>query len=160
MIDMRDPWYTADVEKQMMTPVVPQLDRSILATHLQKMKRGDTFTSAIPPDRFELAISALQQGVFGQWLGDNSVLYPIEALDGVEELPPVWLLHGKQDNVVPIEGSYRFEKAMRERLPEVDLLTTYVDGDHGFDNREGIDIETDWIEEGVGFVEKYWPVKV
>jgi acetyl esterase/lipase len=157
MIDMRDPHYTGDYEKHIFTPAAPQLDRSILRSYLENMKKGETITSAVPPDRVTIVISALQQGSFGKMLGDDSALYPLEVLDNTAALPPIWILHGTGDTVIPVEGSYKFEKAVKEKLPETKLHLTYQPGDHGFDNVESIGLETDWVKEGVDFIAKYWP---
>ncbi|KAK5174959.1 uncharacterized protein LTR77_000095 [Saxophila tyrrhenica] len=157
MIDMRDRWYTEDYEKQIFSPPAPQLDRAVLQEYLKTMEKGKTITSAVPPERTQLVLSSLQQGMYGSWLGEDRKLYPIEALEGVERLPPVWVLHGKGDTIIPAEGSYRFEKAVREQVKGVELHVTYVEGDHGFDGAEGIGLETDWVREGVEFVGRYWP---
>jgi acetyl esterase/lipase len=157
MIDMRDPHYTGDYEKQIFTPTAPQLDRSILREYLNNMTPGQTITSAVPPDRVPIVISSLQQGAFGKMLGNDSTLYPIEALDNVDNLPPIWLLHGTGDTVIPVEGSYKFEKALKQKMPSAKLHTSYQPGDHGFDNDDSITLSTPWVDAGVDFVSQYWP---
>lgn len=159
MIDMRDPYYTEDYEKQIFTPVAPQLPKDILADHISNLKGSEVVTSAMPPDRVPLVISSLQQGRFGEILGDDSSLYPIEVLDSIDSMPPTWILHGKEDTVILAEGSYQYEKALREKLPEAKLHVSYQSGDHGFDNGPDTSLETEWVKEGVEFIEQCWPRK-
>ena len=157
MIDMRAPWYTGDFEKQIFTPVAPQLDRSILEKYMTELRDESTVTSAVPPDRVPLVISALQQGKFGELLGDNSSLYPLELLDNVTDLPTTWILHGTGDTVIPVEGTYNFEKKLKEKLPQAKAHFTYESGDHGFDNAPDVSIGTPWIREGVEYIKQSWP---
>ena len=157
MIDMRDPYYTGDYEKQIFTPVAPQQPRHILSDYLANLKPGQVVTSGTPPDRVPLVVSSVQQGSFGKLFGDDSILYPLEVLDNVTELPPTWILHGKGDTVIPIEGSYKYEKKLREKLPSAKLHVSYQPGDHGFDNDPAISLNTEWVKEGVEFIEQFWP---
>ena len=159
MIDMRDRYWTEDYEKQIFTPVAPQLPKNVLADYVSNLKGSEVVASAVPPDRVPLVISSLQQGRFSEFFGQDSSLYPIEVLDDVTDLPPTWLLHGTGDSVVPVEGSYRYEKALKDKLPDAKLHVSYRPGDHGFDNDASVSLQTDWVSEGVQFIEKFWPKK-
>lgn len=160
MIDLRNQYYTDNYEKQIFTPVAPQLDRAILAGYLADMKNDATITSATPPDRVPLVISALQQGAFARFFGNDSSLYPLEVLDGISRLPPTWILHGTGDTVIPVDGTYKYEKKVREMFPNAKLHVHYDEGsDHGFDNAEGISMSTGWVEQGLGFISTYWPAR-
>jgi acetyl esterase/lipase len=159
MIDMRDPHYTGDYEKHLFTPVAPQLPRSILRDYISNLKGREVVSSAVPPDRVPLVISSLQQGKFGEIFGEDSSLYPIEVLDSVTDLPPTWILHGTGDTVIPVEGTYKYEKRLREKLPDAKLHVTYRPGDHGFDNDPSVSLQTDWVKEGVEFIDSFWPRK-
>ena len=157
MIDLRAPHYTADSEKHLFNPTAPQLDRSILQNYMANLKTSKVRSSALPPDRVPLVISSLQQGVWGKMFGEDSSLYPIEMLDKVTEMPPTWLMHGTGDTVVPVEGSYKYEKALKDKLPNAKLHVSYREGDHGFDNVPGVSLESDWIQQGVEFIGECWP---
>ena len=159
MIDLRDRYWTDDYEKQIFTPGAPQLPKSILADYVSNLKGGEVVASAVPPDRVPLVISSLQQGRFSEFFGQDRSLYPIEVLDGVTDLPPTWLLHGTGDTVVPVEGSYKYEKALKEKLPSAKLHVSYQPGDHGFDNDPSVSLQSEWVKEGVKFIEKSWPKK-
>lgn len=161
MIDLRDKYYTTAYEKQLFAPTAPQLDPSVFRAYVDSMTPGAVITSALPPDRFQLVVSILQQGLFGKYFGPDRRLYPMEALDSLtdgEELPPTWVMHGTADTGIPVEGTYRYEKRLKERLPRAKTLFHYEEGaDHGFDNAEGVGLQTDWVKKGVKFVEQYWP---
>lgn len=157
MIDMRDRYYTEAYEKQIFTPVAPPLPRSILQDYIANMQSSTVVSSAVPPDRVPLVISCLQQGQVAELLGRDSSLYPLEMLDKTNNMPPTWILHGKGDTVVPVEGSYKYEKALKERLPHAKLHVSYQSGDHGFDNDPSVSLATDWVQEGVKFIEQFWP---
>ena len=104
-----------------------------------------------------MVISSLQQGSWGKFLGDDSVLYPLEMLHKVDNLPPTWLLHGKDDTVIPTDSSYKYKKKVKEVLPDAKLHVSYEPGDHGFDNDPTIGLDTGWVKEGVDFIEQFWP---
>lgn len=157
MIDMRDAHYTSDYEKKLFDPPIPQLDRSILADFMANLTGNEVVTSAIPPARSEIFASMLQQGSFGGFFGDDAVLYPIEVLETVYRVPPTWILHGRQDSVIPAAGTHKYAEALKAKLPDARLHLSYRDGDHGFDNEPPATLGEDWVKEGVEFVTQYWP---
>ncbi len=158
MIDMRDPHYTEDYEKHLFTPTAPQLDRSILKNYLKSMKAGDVVTTATPPDRVPLVISFMQQGVYKTHFGDDGILYPLEVLDTVDDLPPTWIFHGDADTVIPVDGTHKYEKLLKEKLPDAKVRFHYEkDADHGFDNASSVSLDTEWVKDGVDFISQYWP---
>lgn len=159
MIDLRNRWYTEDFEKQIFRPPLPQLDRSILVDHVANLRGDEVITSPSPPARQELFMSMLQQGSFGKFFGDDGALYPIEVLDKLEtgKIPPTWILHGKDDSVIPIEGSYKYVEALRKAHPDAEIHVSYQPGDHGFDGDPSVNLESDWVKEGLSFIGKYWP---
>lgn len=157
MVDLRDGHYTGDYEKAIFDPPLPQLDRSVLRDYVADLKGDEVVTSGIPPAREELFISMLQQGSFGKFFGDDSTLYPIEVLNKIERVPPTWILHGKSDSAIPIEGTYRYVEKLETKHPGAKLHLSYRDGDHGFDNSPPAMLEEDWVREGVEFVHQYWP---
>lgn len=156
MIDLRDKHYTADYEKQIFVPPIPQLDRSILRDFLANLKGDEVVTSAIPPARSEIFASMLQQGSLGKFFGDDTSLYPIEVLDKVDQVPPTWILHGVQDSVIPIAGTSAYAETLKKEHPEAKLHLSYREGDHGFDNEPPAKLEDEWVQEGCEFIARYW----
>lgn len=157
MVDLRDRYYTEDYEKQVYDPPASQLDRGILREFVEILKGDEVVSSAIPPARSELFLSMLQQGSFGTFFGDDSSLYPIEVLDKVDRVPPTWVLHGKGDSAVPIDGTYEYVEQLKAKHPNAKLHLSYEEGDHGFDNEPPAKLDDDWVKEGVQFIADYWP---
>lgn len=168
MLDPRDSFFTKPYVKHTFDPPVPQIPTQVLAGHRAGLKGNETVSSAIPLARVPLAISMVQQGLVEELLGGERALYPIDLLDdGMikgSQLPPLWILHGKQDSAVLIEGTKRFLEKLREVAPDAAVHTSFEDGDHGFDGHAPGDgkaatLDTPWVAEGIKFVEKYWPAK-
>lgn len=157
MVDLRDRHYTGDYEKQLFVPPLPQLDRSILRDYVANLKGDEIVTSAIPPARSELFASMIQQGSFGKFFGNDSRLYPLEILDTVESIPPTWILHGKEDSIIPIAGTYEYVENLKDKRPDAVLHLSYRPGDHGFDNEPPATLNDEWVKEGVDFANEYWP---
>jgi dienelactone hydrolase len=114
--------------------------------------------------RFPIVASTIQQGRTLEFWGDDRELFPLEQFEDGKvpaSLPPVWLLHGRQDSAVPVEGTFKFIDVLKPHL-ENKLHVSIEDGDHGFDNHapdtgEAATLQTGWVQEGVKFVEQHWP---
>lgn len=81
-------------------------------------------------------------------MDDNSAVYMIDRIKA-----PVLLLHGKEDDIVPIEQSERMEKAMRAAGKDVKYVV-FEKGDHSF--QKGT-LKTYLTELGA-FLDKHLPV--
>ncbi|WPH04172.1 Hypothetical protein R9X50_00706000 [Acrodontium crateriforme] len=166
MLDLRDGHYTKRYEKKLFDPPAPTVNESVLRDFVGNLSGDEIVTSAVPPERLLLVLSVLQQGRTMEFLGSERELYPIEMLDeAATKLPPVWVLHGKQDSVVPAVGTERFAAALREKYPGAKLHVSLQEGEHGFDNHapvtnEAASLKTDWVQKGVEFIEQFWPVTV
>ncbi|KAH6635000.1 Alpha/Beta hydrolase protein [Chaetomium sp. MPI-SDFR-AT-0129] len=73
-------------------------------------------------------------------------------------LPPIWVVQGTEDTVVPKEGTDEMVKRLREEGPEgTEVRYTVREGGHGFDIPlrlgEG---EEGWVREGVEWVRGFW----
>ncbi|TKA77245.1 hypothetical protein B0A55_06143 [Friedmanniomyces simplex] len=165
MLDLRAAHYTEAYVKHIFNPPVPQIPGHVLADYLAGLKGGEIVTSAIPLARVPLAMSMVQQGRFEELFGGERSLYPLDLLeDGAMDsvrLPAMWIMHGKQDSAVPVEGTHRFVEKLRESVPGVEVHVSLEEGEHGFDNHapgsgEAATLETGWVAEGLGFVERYW----
>lgn len=159
MLDLRDAHYTADHEKRLFDPPMPQLDRALLRDFVAGLRGDEVVSSAVPPARGELFASMLQQGSYGRFFGEASELYPLDVLGrGAWVPPPTWILHGEGDTVIPVEGTHRYVEVLRERCPAAAVHVSVREGDHGFDNVPPPAALSDgWVKEGTDFVEKYWP---
>lgn len=81
-------------------------------------------------------------------MDENSAAYMVDRIKG-----PVLLLHGKEDDIVPIEQSERMEKAMREAGKDVKYVV-FPKGDHSF----GKGTLLTYLTELGAFLDKHLPV--
>ncbi|KAK5120213.1 hypothetical protein LTR85_006419 [Meristemomyces frigidus] len=164
MLDMHAPQFMEKYEKQLFTPPAPQLPVHILDDFLQNLKGNEVVTSATPPERLPLGLVILQQGRTAEFFGTDRSLYPLDMLDDMTSMPPTWILHGKDDSAVPVQGTRNYAAELHRKLPEARLHLSLEEGEHGFDNHgpngEPASLETDWVKKGADFIERYWPVSV
>ncbi|CAK1366708.1 unnamed protein product [Cercospora beticola] len=79
----------------------------------------------------------------------------MQILDEVDSLPPIWIIHGAQDTLVPSASSTNFVHKVQRKMPSVPVKLTLRTGDHGVDL--GCTVEEDWVREGCEFVAQFWP---
>lgn len=104
-----------------------------------------------------LALSIIQHGRFLEFYGTDTKLFPIENVSRVKELPPfVWVIHGKQDCLVPFVGSERFLDEIKKQHSGANVRFDAHDGDHGFDNDPACSISSGWLKEAVDELLKHW----
>ncbi|EME84087.1 uncharacterized protein MYCFIDRAFT_202888 [Pseudocercospora fijiensis CIRAD86] len=163
MVDMRSPHFTQKYEKQLME--TPQIDPQILDEYVVKMKPGSIVTSRIPPEGSEFVAIMFQQGSFPKYFGTEKELHPLEMLETATSFPPIWLIHGTKDSMVPVASTEKFAAALEKVLPDTPSYVTMQEGEeHGFDLHDAASggpasLETDWVKSGLEFVDKYWPDK-
>ena len=160
MIDMKGRHFGEKYDKPLFDAgtIPPEL----LDQHLSNMKKGEVVTSRLPPDGSALVGIMIQQAGFPKYLGSDSSLYPLDLLDtvAVKTLPPMWILHGRDDEVVPVDGTEKFVERLSQKYPEViypdgRLMLTVEAGGHGFD--ESVTQDTEWVKAGLEWVGDYWP---
>ncbi|GAB1197566.1 hypothetical protein APSETT444_006863 [Aspergillus pseudonomiae] len=142
LVDVKSPHFTDQTEKAVFS--MPATPRDTLARHIKQIHEQEEATSkkvvvSAPTDakRTQLMFSVCQHGLFGQFFpGDAIELYPLERLDAGARFPRggVLVLHGRNDSVVPVEGSY----ILRDKIEGVDCNLRFQlvvrDGEHGFDH--------------------------
>lgn len=114
-------------------------------------------TSSIPPDRIPLVVDIIRRGSLGKLLGEDPSLYPLESVECITTFPPLWVIHGCEDRLVPVEGTEKFVRVLREAVPSAQVHESYRPGPHGFDNEPSVSVEESWIQEGLGLMAPYWP---
>lgn len=102
----------------------------------------------------------LQQGYCARFLGKiergSYELDIIKALDiSSRPFPPIWVIHGLDDSVVPVLCAKNFVKKLQQVQKDSPILVSLLPGDHGFDLKSNID--EDWVREGCLFINNYWP---
>lgn len=160
MLDLRDRFYCEAYEKVIFNPPASQLGTEVVDRHLEKIEGRDlTVISVFPPERTPLVIAAMQHGMLEKWMGDTRDLHPLEVLDVKRIQTPMWILHGLEDNVVPIEGTYKFVEKVQSASTDCEIHVSYETGMRGFDNQEETTLDTPWVRSGLTFLEKFWPCR-
>ncbi|ETS77693.1 hypothetical protein PFICI_09755 [Pestalotiopsis fici W106-1] len=159
MIDMHSDYYNTRFEKTIVG--VPNISEDVIDAALQSFHAHKHYvTEADPPTRLDLAISIVQNGRLGEFLGSEEILYPLDLLRSgdkeiaVSKLPPLFILHGEQDTAVPVHGTVEFVERVRDIAPDVKLHIALRPGDHGFDAEASTG--EPWLQVGLDFVSRAW----
>ncbi|KAL1311779.1 hypothetical protein AAFC00_001863 [Neodothiora populina] len=153
MIDLEDRHYTEAYPKNLFgTPRV----ESAVEDYLKTFKPGTIRSSATDVDStWMFVVEVMRQGRYLEFLGTDKNLFPMRLIDEAESLPPFWFISGKDDELVPIDGTERFIAKIKEKHPETPFLYTLEPGPHGFD--VGNVLSDAWVKQGCEFLDKYWP---
>ncbi|PYH79674.1 alpha/beta-hydrolase [Aspergillus uvarum CBS 121591] len=126
-----------------------------------------TFTDL--PDRLDLMNAAMRTGRIAEMFArgvdpahdpERSLRYPMERLDDSSISIPrggIAILHGREDEVVPVEDSVRFVAKAKMVLRAEDagkVVVTVREGGHGFDTPVGLG--DGWLWESLGGVVGGW----
>ena len=142
-VDLMSDHFTTAKETPLMGIFMPE---SAVTDHVAQIVPGAIESSAFPPVRLDLMLGAIQNGQFielyerGTGGADRVLRYPFEKLDQKDVKIPtggIAIIHGKQDDIVPPEGSERFVAKARgatQGRPGGDkIVLTTQEGGHGFD---------------------------
>ena len=77
---------------------------SVLDNHLNAMKPGKIVTSAFPPHRMDLGLLLAQQGRMLEFFGTDESLFLMKVMEKAKEIPFIFILHGEDDDIVPVGG--------------------------------------------------------
>jgi fermentation-respiration switch protein FrsA (DUF1100 family) len=80
---------------------------------------------------------------------------PDTAVEDAEFWVPMWIVHGRDDNVVSVEWTEKFVERVRGRFPHVRVEIVSPEGDHGFD-AELCEEDVGWLGELLRQVEGGW----
>ncbi|KAK0609283.1 hypothetical protein DIS24_g12356 [Lasiodiplodia hormozganensis] len=159
MVDVRSRHFTQAYEKRMFD--VPQLPRSFIDEHLEKVRTGALPNVVSEDKRFErgpLMFAMTQDGFCREYFpAGRRELLPLERVgSGGERFPRggVFVWHGRQDSIVPVEGSVKLEEVVRRVDPGARFRLTLREGDHGFDAESSVD--DDWMAEGLKGIVDAW----
>ena len=152
MLDIRDPYYSTKLEKQLFgMPIQPT---ETVDAHVAAMTPGAVVTSASPPTRSDIMCSIVRNGRMLEFFGDREELFPVEMLAVAEHMPAVLILHGKEDSAVPVGGSEQFVKALTQKLPKSAVRLDVRPGDHGFDG--DATLQEEWLKDDADFITGHW----
>ncbi|RMZ82862.1 hypothetical protein DV737_g1898, partial [Chaetothyriales sp. CBS 132003] len=167
MIDIKQPWFSEAYEKHLFD--VPQLPKSIYLEHIESIKAQEgvagndgqskkVVASSDPKfDRAILMFAFVQHGLYPAYFDSSSnIAYPLERIEAGQRFPKggVFVWHGSEDSVVPIEQSRSLAKKVKELQPDAKFLLTERPGDHGFDGEAKID--DDWLRDGLNPLVDAW----
>jgi len=135
MIDLRDPFYCRDYNKNIAHQ--PQYEMEIIDNHIETLPHGNHPSSRnIISSTDALAYTIIQRGRFVEFLGDDRRLFPLDRLEDdaqlANEFPYLWLQHGTADTGVPIGGSRKFVSKLKILNPQIAVRYSELEGmDHG-----------------------------
>ena len=130
----------------------PTIPPEVLENHLKAMVPGKIVTSEFPPDRMQLWLSMAQQGRTRAFFGADESLFPMKVLAKIDDAPFMLIMHGSDDTIVVVQGSYDFEEAARKKFGPGKVELVVQPGEHGFDVEAGL--ETPWLKQGLEKVKK------
>ena len=163
-VDMTSDHFTKPSDAPLLDASFPS---SLVADYAAQVAGQSMISSAYPPARLDLMLAAVQRGQITElyerdingW--NRTARYPFEKLDQTDTVLPVGgiaILHGLQDDVVPIEGCERFVAEARNAMtgrPGADkIVLTGREGGHGFDGEVGL--EEPWLLDHLKFALEAW----
>ncbi|EOD52779.1 putative alpha beta hydrolase fold-3 protein [Neofusicoccum parvum UCRNP2] len=160
LLDVRAPHFTAAYAKPMFGGRVAPLPRRVVDEHVARVRAGAAPAVVSADARLEraaLMFAVVQNGVYTELMpAAERGLFPLDRIEDGERLPRggVFVWHGEEDSVVPVEGSRKFEELVRRVDPELKVRVAVRPGDHGFDEDASIDEE--WMAEGLDEVVQAW----
>jgi fermentation-respiration switch protein FrsA (DUF1100 family) len=73
------------------------------------------------------------------------------------KLPPLFIIHGADDTIVPVEGSRKFVKKLLDKNPAAKMVLIAQPGEHGVSIPLGM--KHTWLTEGLECVKDVWEVR-
>lgn len=140
---------------------------SLVTEFAAQVAPGSVTSSAFPPERLNLMLASVQHGQLTDlyekgvdgW--NRAARYPFEKLSLNDTVLPVGgiaILHGIQDEIVPIEGCEQFiakaRETMKGRQGADKLVLTGREGGHGFD--EPVELGEPWLLDHLKFALDAW----
>ncbi|VUC28511.1 unnamed protein product [Clonostachys rosea] len=151
VVDVRSSYFTVDYEKSVFG--MPQMPLDMIKEHMAKVKDGrlPSIVSSDPKgERTELMFAFIQRGAYrDSFPPDQRYNAILERLEDVARFPRggVFVMHGKDDTVVPVGGSFMLQDYLRRLDPELNFHLAVRDGEHGFDGSATLD--EDWLTDGL-----------
>ena len=145
----------ARAKKTKMIFGMPVPEEDFVDKFVARIRPGAVVSGAAPPARLDLMFTMAVYGKLCDFLGHEPKFYPIEAIETAAHFPSMWLLHGRDDEIIPVESSVAFVEKVRELFPDTKVKLTVEDGNHGFDGEKSVDKDP-WLKEGVEWLVKEW----
>ena len=164
MVDIAGPHFTQKYFKQIRE--LPQLPESLVSDHLAQVKAQETsladgqkvvVSSDVRLARVRFMFAMIQNGLYRHYIDPaDDGLVPLQRLGTGAKLPRggVFIWHGADDSIVPVDGSRKFAAKVKEVDPELRFNLTVRPGEHGFDADTKIDEE--WMRVGMAPLLHAW----
>jgi acetyl esterase/lipase len=130
---------------------------SLVNDHLVLVGNVNKTSSDMTLARFPLINALIQEGKFLHFFGNEPRLFPLRRLETGARLPPLFIIHGANDTIVPVEGSLKFAKLLLEKNPDTKVVLTVQPGEHGVSIPFGM--EHPWLAEGLKLVTDAWDIQ-
>jgi acetyl esterase/lipase len=129
--------------------------KEVLEEFLANIVPGTIVSGAIPPARPWMSAMMRAHGRWGDIFGTGKHLMPDTRIDDAKFFVPTFIIHGKDDTVVPVKWTHAFVDKAKNMFPETRIEVVTPAGDHGFDN---VIYEEDepWLRELLKAVEEEW----
>jgi acetyl esterase/lipase len=122
---------------------------------IANIKPGTVVSAATPPARSPLMAMLLAHGRWDEIFGTGQHLMPETRIESAKFFVPTYIIHGKDDTIVPVKWTEKFVKRARELFPDTTIELVTRPGEHGFDDSIYED-EEPWLAEILRKVEKDW----
>ncbi|KAJ1553603.1 hypothetical protein HK405_007447 [Cladochytrium tenue] len=134
--------------------VIPSV---VYEEHVRTLPDGDVVSEVFPMARVGLAFSLVQNKAFPRFFGDEKRMWLLKRIaesPAVTSTPYQLILHGADDPLVPVKGSYAYHKAASDAWGEgaVDLIVQ--PGGHGFDQASSLSSE--WLRTALKKITALW----
>lgn len=133
-------------------PVPPKSD---LDEFLASMKPGTIISGATPPARATIMSLLLAYGRWDEFFGTGQHLMPETRIETAKFFVPTYIMHGKDDSLVPLKWTEKFVDRARELFPHTRFDLVTPPGEHGFDDSIYKE-DHPWLAEMLKSVEKDW----
>jgi acetyl esterase/lipase len=141
-------------EDKLMGQAIPPKEE--LDKFLASIVPDTIISSATPPARSWVAPMLRAYGRWKEFFGDGKHVMPDTRIEDAEFWVPTYIIHGRDDTVVPVKWTHVFVGKARGLFPDVKVEVVTPPGDHGFDG-EMYEEDEAWLKEVLEGVEASWP---
>ena len=134
---------------------MPPFATSVIEDHVKAMVPGKIVTAAMPPARFDITMSIVQNDIKDKYLGDDENIYPLRVLAKATDMPYSFVVHGNDDTGVLVAGSIEFAEKAKTKFGDGSIDLHVEPGqEHGFDGE--LPSDTPWLAEKLAKIEELW----
>ncbi|KAH7134942.1 Alpha/Beta hydrolase protein [Dendryphion nanum] len=127
----------------------------VLDEFLASIVPGTIISGATPPARSWMSAMMRAHGRWNELFGSGKHIMPDTRIEDAEFFIPTYIIHGKDDSVVPVKWTHSFVEKAKRLFPETRFELVTPPGDHGFD--ESIyENDEPWLKNLLKGVEEDW----